>query len=340
VPGLASYIVGRLVWAPFILLAVSLVTFALGRFGPGDPIQILQGQYRDPEVRERIADDLGLNDDFFTQYRIWLSNFVQGDFGRSLGTSESYRGQPIDDVIFPRLWVSIQYNAVSLFLIFAIGLPVGVFAAMRQGTWQDPLLISLFLFFASVPVLVSIPLLQWLLALKHDWWPFGLEGGWLPTGGWETVEIAGVETGLLSEEAVLPILVLTLPGVAGVARYMRAQTLEVLGEDYVRTARAKGLAEFTVVSRHIARNALLPLVTLLGFALVGLLSGSIFLETLLGIPGIGSYAFAAVFARDYDGLMALVFITSSAFIAANLIVDIAYAFVDPRIRLGGGLEAS
>jgi len=340
VQGLGSYIVGRLLWAPFILLAVSLVTFALGRFGPGDPIQILQGQYRDPEVRERIAEELGLNDDFFTQYRIWVGKFVQGDFGRSLGTSESYRGQPIDDVIFPRLWVTIQYNSVSLFLIFAIGLPVGVYAAMRQGTWLDPFLISIFLFFASVPVLVSIPLLQWLFAIEHDWWPLGIEGGWLPTGGWNTVDILGVEIGLLHKEAILPILVLTLPGVAGVARYMRAQTLEVLGEDYVRTARAKGLAEFTVVSRHIARNALLPLVTILGFALVGLLGGSIFLETLLGIPGIGSYAFAAVFARDFDGLMALVLVTSTAFIVANLIVDITYAFVDPRIRLGGGLDAA
>lgn len=330
--GLASYIIRRLLWAPVILLVVSLVTFGLGRFGPGDPIQILQGQYRDPEVRERIADELGYNDSFFVQYGRYMENFVTGD----LGTSLTYRGLPVADVIFPRLWVTFQYNLLALVLIFAIGLPAGIWSALRQGTWMDPVIISVFLFFASVPVLVSIPFLQWLLAIEHDWWPFGLRGAWLPSGGWEVREFFGVEIGLLNKRAILPVLILTLPGIAGVARYMRAQVLEVLSEDYVRTARAKGLAEFTVVSRHIARNALLPLATIMGFALVGLLGGSIFLETLLGIPGIGSYAFEAVFNRDYDSIMAIVLITSTAFVAANLLVDITYAFIDPRIRLGGG----
>ena len=223
---------------------------------------------------------------------------------------------------------TFQYNLVALMLIFAIGLPAGIWAALRQGTWTDPFVISFFLFFASVAVLVSIPILQWLFALKL---------GWLPSGGWEVREFFGVEIGMLNKRAILPVIILTLPGIAGVARYMRAQVLEVMSEDFVRTARAKGLAEFTVVSRHIARNAMLPLATIMGFALVGLLGGSIFLETLLGIPGIGSYAFRAVFNRDYDSIMAIVLITSAAFVAANLLVDITYAFIDPRIRLGGGV---
>ena len=322
--GLASYIIQRLAWAPVILLVVSLATFALGRFGPGDPIQILQGQYRDPEVRERIAEERGYNDNFFVQYWRYVEAFAKGD----MGTSLTYRGLPVKDVIFPRLWVTIQYNFVALALIFGIGIPAGIWAALRQGTWMDPFTISLFLFFASVPVLVSIPIMQWLFALKL---------GWLPSGGWEVRDYFGVEIGVLNKRAILPVIVLTLPGVAGVARYMRAQVLEVLDQDFVRTARAKGLAEFTVVSRHIARNALLPLATIMGFALVSLLSGSIFLETLLGIPGIGSYAFEAVFNRDYDSIMAIVLMVSAAFIAANLVVDITYAFIDPRIRLGGGV---
>lgn len=322
--GLASYIIRRLAWAPVILLVVSLATFALGRFGPGDPIQILQGQYRDPEVRERIAEERGYNDNFFVQYWRYVEAFAKGD----MGTSLTYRGLPVKDVIFPRLWVTIQYNFVALALIFGIGIPAGIWAALRQGTWMDPFTISLFLFFASVPVLVSIPIMQWLFALKL---------GWLPSGGWEVRDYFGVEIGVLNKRAILPVIVLTLPGVAGVARYMRAQVLEVLDQDFVRTARAKGLAEFTVVSRHIARNALLPLATIMGFALVSLLSGSIFLETLLGIPGIGSYAFEAVFNRDYDSIMAIVLMVSAAFIAANLVVDITYAFIDPRIRLGGGV---
>ena len=322
--GLASYIIRRLAWAPVILLVVSLATFALGRFGPGDPIQILQGQYRDPEVRERIAEERGYNDNFFVQYWRYVEAFAKGD----MGTSLTYRGLPVKDVIFPRLWVTIQYNFVALALIFGIGIPAGIWAALRQGTWMDPFTISFFLFFASVPVLVSIPIMQWLFALKL---------GWLPSGGWEVRDYFGVEIGVLNKRAILPVIVLTLPGVAGVARYMRAQVLEVLDQDFVRTARAKGLAEFTVVSRHIARNALLPLATIMGFALVSLLSGSIFLETLLGIPGIGSYAFEAVFNRDYDSIMAIVLMVSAAFIAANLVVDITYAFIDPRIRLGGGV---
>ncbi|KKL66135.1 hypothetical protein LCGC14_2148000, partial [marine sediment metagenome] len=256
--GLASYIIRRLMWAPVILLAVSLVTFALGRFGPGDPIQILQGQYRDPVVRERIAEERGYNDNFFVQYWRYMEGFAQGD----LGTSLTYRGLPVKDVIFPRLWVTIQYNFLALALIFGIGIPAGIWAALRQGTWMDPLTISLFLFFASVPILVSIPILQWLFALKL---------GWLPSGGWEVREYLGVEIGVVNKRAILPVIVLTLPGVAGVARYMRTQVLEVMDQDFVRTARAKGLEEFTVVSRHIARNALLPLATILGFALVSLL---------------------------------------------------------------------
>jgi ABC-type dipeptide/oligopeptide/nickel transport system permease component len=323
--GLASYIVGRLLWAPVILLAVSLATFALGRFGPGDPIQILQGQYRDPEQRERIAEELGYHDSFFTQYWRYMKGAVQGDFGEGL----SPRGFQVNDVLFPRLWVTFQYNLLALIIIFAVGIPAGIWAALKQGTWLDPFTIGVLLFFTSVPVLVTIPVLQWLFALKLDL---------LPSGGWRVHEYYGVEIGVLSERIILPLLVLTLPGFAGVARYMRAQVLEVLDQDYVRTARAKGLQEFAVVSRHIARNALLPLATMMGFALVGLLGGSIFLETLLGIPGVGEYAFTAVFARDYNAIMAIVLITSTAFIFANLLVDITYAFIDPRIRLGAGME--
>ena len=323
--GLASYIIRRLLWAPVILLAVSLVTFALGRFGPGDPIEIIQGQYRDPEVRERIAEELGYNDSFFVQYWRYMKGAVQGDFGEAL----SPRGFQVKDVIFPRLWVTFQYNLLALVIIFAVGIPAGIWAALRQGTSGDPLTIGLLLFFTSIPVLVSIPILQWLFALKL---------GWLPSGGWEVREFFGVEIGVLNKRILLPLIVLTLPGFAGVARYTRAQVLEVLDQDYVRTARAKGLKEFTVVSRHIARNALLPLATIMGFALVGLLGGSIFLETLLGIPGIGEYAFQAVSARDNNSIMAIVLITSTAFIAANLIVDITYGFIDPRIRLGARAE--
>ena len=318
--GLAGYVLRRLLWAPVILLAVSMVTFALGRLAPGDYLDVQAGPRANPETVERIRHELGLDDPVYVQYVRWLGDSLSGDLGQSV----IYRGVDVEDVIFPRLWVTVQYNFLVLLLTFAIGIPVGTWAALKRGTLLDPLAIGTFLLFASVPVVVTIPILQWLLAVKFDL---------LPSGGWDVREFYGIELGILSERVILPVLVLALPSVAGLARYVRAQVLEVMDQDYVRTARAKGLAEFTVVSRYVVRNALLPIITLLGFELAGLLGGSIFLETLLGIPGIGAYAFESIGSRDYDSIMAIVMVGASAFILANLLVDIAYGFIDPRIRL-------
>lgn len=325
--GLAGYVIRRLALAPLILFFISVVTFSLGRWAPGDYVEIQAGQGASPETIERIKDARGLNDPVPEQYLRYMGNFLQGDLGQSI----RYRGVDVEDVIFPRIWVTLQYNIVVLILTFAIGIPVGTWAALRRGTWADPVSIGTFLFFASVPVVVSIPLMQWL---------FAVELAWLPTGGWNVHEIAGVEIGLLSREAVLPIVILTLPGVAGIARYMRSQVLEVLDQDFVRTARAKGLEEIVVVSRHVTRNALLPIATILGFELATLTAGSIFVETFLGIPGIGRYAFETIGSRDYDSMMAIVLLGSAIFIVTNLIVDIAYGFIDPRIRLAGGAGAA
>jgi len=320
--GILPFVVRRLMWAPFVLLAVSLATFALGRFGPGDPVETLQGQYHNPEVVERIRHERGLDDPFFVQYGNYMWDVLHGD----LGTSFTYLGVPVEDIIFDKMWVTIQYNLVALVIIFAVGIPVGIWAALRQGTWQDPLAIGVFLFFRSVPVLVVIPILQFIFALKL---------GWLPSSGWVERDILGMKIGIFDKRVIMPILALSLPGIAGVARLMRAQTLEVLDADFVRTARAKGLREVVVISRHVARNALLPMTTIVGFALVGLLGGSLFVETLFGIPGIGQFIWKAVFNQDYDVIMAGTLITATAFIVANLLTDITYGFIDPRVRLGG-----
>jgi ABC-type dipeptide/oligopeptide/nickel transport system permease component len=327
VQGVAGYVIRRLLLAPLILLFISVVTFSLGRWAPGDYVDIQAGPRATPETVERIKEARGLNDPVYDQYFRYLRNFVQGD----LGTSVIYRGVDVEDVIFPRIWVTLQYNIVVLILTFSIGIPVGIWAAIKRGTWMDPLSIGTFLLFASIPVVVSIPLLQWLFAVKLSW---------LPTGGWNVHEFMGIEIGIFSREAVLPILILTLPGVAGLARYMRSQVLEVLDQDYVRTARSKGLRETEVVARHVARNALLPIVTIMGFELAALTGGSIFVETFLGIPGIGRYAFETIGSRDYDSMMAIVLLGSAIFITTNLIVDIAYGFIDPRIRLSGGAGSS
>jgi ABC-type dipeptide/oligopeptide/nickel transport system permease component len=269
---------------------------------------------------ERIRHERGLDDPFFVQYGRYMWDVLHGD----LGTSFTYQGSDVEDIIFDKMWITIQYNLVVLVIIFAIGIPVGIWAALRQGTWQDPLTIGVFLLFRSVPVLVIIPILQFILALKL---------GWLPSSGWVERDILGMKIGIFDKRIIMPILALFLPGIAAVARLMRAQTLD---EDFVRTARAKGLREVVVVSRHVARNALLPMTTIVGFALVGLLGGSLFVETLFGIPGIGQFTWQAVGNRDYDVIMAVTLITATAFIVANLVTDIAYGFIDPRVRLGGG----
>lgn len=319
-PGLAGYIIRRLLLVPVILFAVSIATFSLGRFAPADYVDVQAGTRATPEIKERIREQRGLNDPVYEQYVRYVSNFVQGDFGESV----IYRGNGVEDVIFPRLWITLQYNIVVLILTFGLGIPVGTWAALKRGTWLDPFAIGMFLLFASIPVLVSIPLLQWLLVVKL---------GWLPTAGWADHDYLGVEFGLFSRHAILPIFILTLPGVAGIARYMRAQVLDVLDQDYIRTARSKGLVEYAVVTRHVVRNALLPIATIVGFELAGLFGGSIFLERLLGIPGIGQYSFQAITERDYDAIMAIVLLGAVVFIVANLLADIAYGFIDPRIRL-------
>jgi ABC-type dipeptide/oligopeptide/nickel transport system permease component len=310
--GILPYILRRLLWAPLILFAVSFITFMAARFGPGDPVTIAAGQYRDPEILERVRHEKGLDKNPLDQYRIYIWNVLRhGDLG------ESYKSgnRTVAEIIFPKMWISSQLGLVALIITFGLGIPVGTLAALRQGTWMDPAAISTFLLFQSVPVLVTVPVM--LLV-------FVLELHWLPTGGWE---------GILSKHIIIPALALSLPGIAGVARLMRATTLDVLKEDYVRTARAKGLREFTVVSQHVARNALLPMVTVIGISLVTLLEGAFFTETLMGIPGIGRLYLDSVTSRDYDVILGLALVLATAFIVANIVIDIAYTFIDPRVRL-------
>jgi ABC-type dipeptide/oligopeptide/nickel transport system permease component len=326
VPGVAVYVLRRLLLVPVILLIVSIVTFSLGRFAPSDYVEIQAGSRARPETIERIREERGLNDPIPQQYVRWLGDVLQGDFGNSV----VYRGAKVSDIIKDRLWITVQYNIVVLVLTWTIGVPAGIWAALRRGTWLDPSVIGVFLIFASIPIVVFVPLLQWLFIVKLNV---------LPSTGWQPREVFGMSIGILSTEAILPIIALTLPGVAGIARYIRSQALDVLDQDYIRTARAKGLSEFVVITRHVSRNAMLPIVTIMGFELAALFGGSIIAETLLGIPGIGRYAYESVGARDYDSLMVIVLIGSLMFMLGNLMADIAYGFIDPRIRAVGNLSA-
>ncbi len=325
--GLLAYTVQRLLWAPVILLFVSFFAFSLTRLGPVDTVDVLAGPRADEEAKDRVRQELHLDDSIFVQYGYYMNDLVtKGDFGESVTI---YRGVDVWDIIWPRILVSMQPGIIALVFAFSIGTLVGVFAALRQGTWMDPLAIGSFLFFQSIPVLVSLPFLVLIFVVRL---------GWLPAVGWGGPEVdigpQEIALGIFSKHIILPALVLSLPGVAGVARLVRATTLSVLGEDYVRTARAKGLPEVQVVGRHVVRNSLLPLVTVIGLSLTTLLEGAFFVELILGIPGIGQLGFQAAQSRDYDIILALVLIVATAFITANIITDIAYTFIDPRIRFG------
>ena len=304
------YVARRLMWTPVLLLAVSFITFTLGRFGPGDPVQILMGQRSNPEAVERLREQYGLDKPVLVQYGIYIKDALQGDFGESY----KYRGRTVSELVVKRMWVSAQLGIAASIISLVLGIPLGVFVALKQGTWLDTMTVSVTILFMSVPVFLTGP---GLLIV------FSLWLGVLPTHGWD---------GFFSSSIIMPAMVLGLPGIAGLTRLTRASTLEVLGQDYVRTARAKGLREFVVRYRHIMRNALIPIFTVVGLSLATLIEGAFITEFMFGIPGIGQLGIESIFARDYPIIMALTLAIAAAFVIANLIVDIGYRFIDPRIR--------
>ena len=314
---MGTYILHRMVWLPIILLIVSFITFALGRFGPGDPVEVLMGQYADPEVIERIRDQRGLNDNIMVQYGRYLKNVVQGDFGESF----KYRGRTVSELLKKKMWVSAQLNMAALFLSVSIGIPLGLFAAIRQGTLWDTGTVAFTLLGQSIPVFLTAPVVLLVFALKLDI---------LPTHGWG---------GFFDTRIIMPAIVMGVPGIAIITRLTRASTLEVISQDYIRTARAKGLSEFTVQRRHVLRNAMIPVITMLGFSLAGIAFTSFIVERFFGIPGIGNLFIESIFARDYPIINAVIIIGTTMFVAANLIVDLLYPWLDPRIRLGGSYAA-
>ena len=311
---MVPYILRRLLWLPAILLIVSFVTFVMGRYGPGDPVQVLMGTKYDPAAAERLREQLGLNDNILVQYGRYIGKVVRGDFGESY----KYRGRTVAELLRAKMWVSAQLNIAALALSVGLGVPIGLFAALRQGSWWDTAAVAMTLLWQSVPVFLTAPLLLIIFALELDI---------LPTHGFG---------GLLDARIILPAFAMGIPGVAIFARLTRASALEVISQDYVRTARAKGLPERAVRYRHILRNALIPVVTSLGFALAGLAFTSFVVERFFGIPGVGNLLIEAVFARDFPVVNGVVLVGTTLFIMANLVVDLIYPALDPRIRLEAG----
>ena len=307
---MSVYIAQRLLWLPVLLLAVSLITFVLGFYGPGDPAHVRLGARATPEALERLRGQMGLDRPFLVQYGSYVGDALRGDFGESY----AYSGRSVAELVGRKTFVSAQLGLTAMLLAVGLGVPVGLLAAYKHGTWADTALVSFALFFYATPVFISAPFLILVFALNLHI---------LPTSGWD---------GLFSATIVMPALVMGIPGIAGIARLTRSSALEVLGQDYVRTARAKGLSEVRVQVRHVLRNALIPVVTILGLGLATLVEGAFITETIFGIPGIGRFAVDSIFSRDYPVIMALVLILATSFLTANLLVDLLYGFLDPRIR--------
>jgi len=307
-----AYLVRRLLWLPFLLLIIGLITFALGLYGPGDPVLVMMGQHANPEAAARVRHEMGLDRPFIVQYADYVWNALHGDFGESL----KYRGQPVGRLMVKRLTVTVQFNVVVMAVGVAVGIPLGILAALNRNNAIDYLIVSLTVAGISLPVFAIAPMVMWFLAVRLHL---------LPSGGWE---------GIFSRRIIMPTLVLSIGPAAVFVRQTRANVLEVLDQDFVRTARAKGLREYTVIAVHALRNALIPLFTIFGLMLGGLVGGGIITERIFGIPGIGNLVWDAFGARDYPVIMAYTLLVAMAYTLANLFVDVCYRFVDPRIRYG------
>ena len=320
------FIVRRLLIAIPILLGVSVVTFTFANLAPGDPISALvrPGSDIKPQDVERLKEALGLNKPPVERYFTWLGQVVQGNLG-----VEAVGGQPIARQLARRIPNTIKLMGTALIISVALGVSLGVLSAYRQRTKLDGAMTTVIFAGISLPPYLLAMIAIYVFAVL----PFKLTGVKLfPASGLQ--DPVTTLPGPVDElwHLILPAAVLAFAGTATFLRYTRASVLEVMRQEHVTTARSKGLAERVVRARHILRNALLPVVTVLGLSLPSLIVGALFVETLFTWPGIGSYAIEVTKERDYAGIMAVALLTSITIVIANLVTDIAYAFVDPRIR--------
>jgi peptide/nickel transport system permease protein len=307
---MVAYTIRRLFLAVLIVVGVSMLVFLMLQLVPGDPVTIMLSEHAGPQDVERLRRDLGLDKPVWVQYGLYIQDVVQGDLGRSIRLQ-----LPVTDLILARLPATLELTVASLGLATLLGVAVGAVAAVHRGRPTDHAVMLGALIGVSIP---SFWLGIMLILL------FGVQLGWFP--------IAGNNEGLLS--LVLPAVTLATIPFATVARLTRSNLLEVLGEDYVRTARAKGLRNRQVIIRHALRTSLIPVVTILGVQFGILLSGAVIVETVFAWPGIGQFLVNAVAARDFPLIQGIMLFVAASFVLVNLVVDLLYAYIDPRIRYG------
>lgn len=309
------FIAQRVAGALPVLLLVTLITFGLMRLIPGDPTAALGGLNSTPEEREQIRHDLGLDQPYVVQLGRWYGDLLHGDLGRSILLGRDVLGATLE-----RMPVSLSLSAYSLVLTVFFGLLGGVFAALRQNSWVDQATMMLSMVGISMPNF-------WLGLMMIV--VFAVQLGWLPTGGY--VNFTDDPWGWL-RATTMPAISLGLLQIGLLARITRSTMLEVLRQDYVRTARAKGLPNYLVVGKHALANAMIPVVTVIGIIISLLLSGSVVTETLFSIPGIGQLLTSAILNRDYPLIQGALLLVTTFLMLVNILIDIAYAWIDPRVR--------
>lgn len=312
---MTTYILRRLLFAIPVLIGASFLVFVSIRMVPGDPAIAIAGELATPELREQVRRDLRLDDPILIQYGVYLERTLRGDMGQSVRTR-----LPVWDEIMIRLPRTMQLAILSLILAAAIGIPIGVLSATRANSWVDGGSMIFALLGVSMPVFWLGLMLIVLFAVTLPRW-LGLDAPILPptgTGTWQ--------------HYIMPVITLAANSMAIQARMTRACMLEVLRTDYIRTARAKGLAEWKVIYKHALRNALVPIVTIIGLQFGTLLGGAVLTETVFAWPGIGRLLIDAISFRDYPVIQGTVLFIAVGFVLVNLLVDVLYAYLDPRIR--------
>jgi peptide/nickel transport system permease protein len=311
------YILNRVASAAIVLLLISVIVFTLLKLAPGDPAVLLAGELATPEQIQAVRAEFGLDRPFVVQFLAWLSHVLQGDLGRSLYLSD----QPVTELIAQRLGPSVSLAITTLMISVPIAVPLGVLAAAKAGRPADKAVMFFAVVTFSMPIFVVGYALIWAFALELRWFP---TQGFVPlTRGFfpflRSITLASIALGLIY--------------IALVARITRATVIETLREDYIRTARAKGASEFIVVSKHALSNAAVPIITIITVGFTALLGGVVVTETVFNIPGLGRLIVDALLRRDYPVIQGTLLVVAAANVLVNLVADISYSFLDPRIKL-------
>lgn len=311
---MGRYLLRRLLYLAPVWLGVSIIAFGLANLAPGDPARLMLqnqlGLQPTPEEVARARDELGLDDPIIVRYARWLGSALTGDLGTSYRNGESVLGGLVER--FPR---TLQIAVLSMVFTVVFALPLGVVSAVHRNSPLDHMTRVLALLGAAIPSYVVAYVLILVFAVKLHLLPVAGRGSW--------------------QHLILPSVTLALAAMASMMRLTRSEMLDVLGQDYVRTSRAKGLSDRAVYLRHAFRNALIPVVTIAGLRFAGLLGGAVIVEMIFAWPGIGMFMLDAIFARDYPVIQGFVIFMGTVFILVNLVIDISYAWLDPRIRYAG-----